>query len=112
VSDLESKFAELLKDIWDEIKHLPSSGQPLSVKMNGAFGLVAAFVVVLLFASSFLHEAAALLLALHGKEVEETSAPYAFWGAVSLMVYFVVCVLITRPKRRGRREGRGGPRAA
>ena len=107
MAEPENALMELLKDIWDEFKNIPNSGQSLSAKMNAAFGIIAAGVIAVLFVSTFLREAASVIEALHGKEVGETDMWIVLWAFLTLVGYFVFCVLVTRPRRRGGPRTRG-----
>jgi len=99
MAELENAFMELLKDIWDEIKNIPDSGQRISVKINAAFGIIIAALIAVLFVSTFLHDAVYVIEALHGKEVGETDMWIVLSALLTLVGYFVFCVLITRPRR-------------
>ena len=99
MAEFENLFMKLLRDIWDEIKSIPNSGQRLSAKMNAAFGIITAGLIAILFVSTFLHDAVAVIEALHGKEVGATDMWIVLFALLTLVAYFVFCILITRPRR-------------
>jgi hypothetical protein len=98
---LTKVLGELLLDIWNEIKQLPNSNQKITTKLNAAFGLIVAAVIVLLFAASFMHELASVISAIRGKEVQDASIVGSLIAFLTLVGYFVFCVVITRPHGSG-----------
>ena len=92
---LTGLFIWLVRAIWDEIKEFGNSRQRVAAKLNTAFGLVAAVVLLILAVPSLLEELAGVLRALRGQEVPGNDAWATIIGFISLLIYFIVCVLIT-----------------
>ena len=96
MADTESRLVGLLVGVWDEIRDFLKTEQRMSVKLNAAFGFVAAIVTVILFLPSELGELVHLIQALHGKEIGETPVWALLVAVLSLPVYFLTCVMLTR----------------
>lgn len=108
MADTESRLVGLLSEVWKEIRDFLKTEQRMSVKLNAAFGFLSAIVTVILFLPSELGEFVHLIQALRGKEIGETPVWALLVAVLSLPVYFLVCVMLTRegegirPKHRTR----------
>lgn len=98
MSDLESGFVRFVKWVWRdiaaEIAQIANPRQRLAAKANAAFGLVAAFIVALLFASSVVDKFVSLIEVLAGHDVGKADIWVALIAFLSLLGYFACCVLI------------------
>lgn len=108
MADAESSLVHLLTLVWEEIRDFLKTEQRMSVKLNAAFGFIAAIVTLVLFLPSQLSEFAHLVQAVHGAEIRETPVWALLVAVLSLPLYFLACVMLTRegegirPKHRTR----------
>jgi hypothetical protein len=108
MAESETTLVSLFVLVWEEIRDFLKTEQRMSVKLNAAFGFVAAIVTVILFLPSELGEFVHLVQALHGKEIGETPGWALLVAVLSLPIYFLTCVMLTRegegirPRRRTR----------
>lgn len=93
---MADKLVDLLKGIIDEILGLPKSGQRVPMKLNGMFGVFVGILIVILFLPSELRELAVVIQAIRGKDIGETPPWALVVCLVSLLLYFLACVWITR----------------
>jgi hypothetical protein len=96
MSDSESTLLKLFRLMWQEVSGFLDTEQRMSVKLNAAFGFVAAIVTIILFLPSALGEIVHIIQALRGAEISDTPAWALVVAVASLPVYFLICVLLTR----------------
>jgi H+/Cl- antiporter ClcA len=103
MAESEFSFPQMMKEAVREVFDIIKTEQRVAVKLNAIFGLIAAFLIFVLFVPSALHEIIDLIQAIRGKEVGETPAWALVIAILTVPLYFLASVWITnRPSRQPR----------